>query len=230
MNGSSLYSDPVFGVCVTFAAYAAALLVRRRVPRLHPLITAPVLVYALLQLGRIDYTDYKVGGDMVAFFLGPATVALAIPLYKQAMRLKPVLPSLLLGALVGSALGLAVNALCVIALGGTEELLRSSLPKSVTAAVSVELSRWLGGSPEFTAALTVMTGLFGSVAGPVLLRLAGVHDRVAASIAIGAAAHGIGSAKLLADSQEEGGVSGFSMAACAVFTPVLLLPFHWFIL
>jgi predicted murein hydrolase (TIGR00659 family) len=230
MNGSNLFNDPLFGVFVTVTAYAAALLLRRRLRWLHPLITAPVLIYSLLQMGRIDFADYKAGGDIVTFFLGPATVALAVPLYKQAMRLKHLLPSLLLGALVGSAVGLGVNALCITLLGGSELLLKSALPKSVTAAVSIELSRWLGGSPELTAALTVMTGLFGSVFGPSLLRLAGVNDRIAASVAIGAASHGIGSARLMAESEEAGGISGFSMAACAVFTPVLLLPVHWFLL
>ena len=155
---------------------------------------------------------------------------MAVPLYKHAMRLRTMLPSLLLGALTGSALGLLVNGACVMLLGGTSEFLRSALPKSVTAAVAVDLSGWLGGSPGLTAALTVLTGLFGSVTGPPLLRLCGVSDRIASSIAIGAAAHGIGSARLIAESEEQGGLSGFSMAACAVFTPILLLPVHAWLL
>ncbi|WP_164545569.1 LrgB family protein [Paenibacillus albus] len=227
---NNLIADPIFGTTLTIAAYGAALLLKRRWSWLHPLIAAPLLVYVVLQLGGISYTAYRVGGDMVTYFLGPATVAMAVPLYKHAMRLRRLLPSLLLGAFVGSFLGLLVNAGSVIIFGGTESFLHAALPKSVTTAVAIDLSRWLGGSPELTAALTVTTGLVGSVAGPPLLRLCGVTDKIAASIAIGAAAHGIGSAKLLSESEEQGGLSGFSMAACTVFTPVLLLPVHAWLL
>lgn len=226
----SLLADPLFGTALTLAAYAIAVLLNRRVKWLHPLITAPLLVYLSLQIGGIAFATYKIGGDLVSFFLGPATVAMAVPLYKHALRLKRMLPSLLLGALCGSAFGLLVNAACVLAFGGTGEFLRSALPKSVTAAVAVDLSGWLGGSPGLTAALTVMTGVFGSVTGPWLLRLCGVSDVVASSLAIGAAAHGIGSARLIAESEERGGISGFAMAASAVFTPVLLLPVHAWLL
>ncbi|MFC5649063.1 LrgB family protein [Paenibacillus solisilvae] len=228
MGSSNPFEDPIFGLTATIGAYAAALFLHRKVRWLHPLLVAPLIIYVLLLAGRIDYKDYKVGGDIVTFFLGPATVALAVPLYKHALRLRSVLPSLLMGAFVGSAAGLAVNALCMALLGGSELLMKSALPKSVTASVAVDLSNWLGGSPELTAALTVLTGLFGSMAGPALLRACGVHERLAASVAIGAASHGIGSARLLAESEENGGVSGFSMAACCVFTPMLLLPVHWF--
>ncbi|WP_308639195.1 LrgB family protein [Paenibacillus silvisoli] len=224
------FADPMFGTVLTVGAYVLAVLIRRRLIWLHPLLSAPLIVYGVLQLGEIPIADYREGGDMVSFFLGPATVAMAIPLYKHAIRLKHMLPSLLAGALVGSAVGIVINGLSVLLLGGTESLLRSALPKSVTTAVAVDLSGWLGGSPELTAALTVLTGLVGSVAGPPLLRLCRVDGVIASSIAIGAAAHGIGSAKLLSESEEQGGLSGFSMAACAVFTPVLLLPVHAWLL
>lgn len=228
MTGSNPFEDPIFGMTVTIGAYAAALLLHRKIRWLHPLLTAPLLIYGLLLAGKIDYSAYKLGGDIITFFLGPATVALAVPLYKHALRLRSKLPSLLMGALIGSVIGLGVNALSVALLGGSELMLKSALPKSVTASVAVDLSHWIGGSPELTAALTVLTGLFGSMLGPLLLRVCGVHERLAASVAIGAASHGIGSARLLAESEEDGGVSSFSMAACSVFTPMLLLPVHWF--
>ncbi|QHW30116.1 LrgB family protein [Paenibacillus rhizovicinus] len=226
----SLLADPLFGSVLTLGAYAAAIWIYRKISWLHPLISAPLLVYLSLQLGDISFETYKIGGDLISFFLGPATVAMAVPLYKHAMRLRSMLPSLLLGAFVGSAAGLLVNGACVLLFSGTDEFLRSALPKSVTAAVAVDLSSWLGGSPGLTAALTVLTGLFGSVTGPWLLRLCGVKDRISASIAIGAAAHGIGSARLMAESEEQGGLGGFAMAASAVFTPVLLLPVHAWLL
>ncbi|MCQ6557966.1 LrgB family protein [Paenibacillus mendelii] len=230
MSSSTLFSNPLFGTTVTVLAYGAALAIYAKVRWLHPLLSAPLIVYLVLLAGSIDYKTYNAGGSIVSFFLGPATVALAVPLYKQAMRLRPMLPKLLMGAFIGSVLGITVNALCVILLGGSKELLYAVLPKSVTAPVAADLASWLGGSPELAAALTVVTGLFGSIAGPPLLRLARVHDYVSASIAIGASSHGIGSAKLLADSEEKGGISSFSMAACAIFTPLLLIPVNWFIL
>ncbi|SFI54355.1 Putative effector of murein hydrolase [Paenibacillus sp. UNC496MF] len=226
----NLMADPLLGTTLTLAAYAAAVFAYRRLPWLHPLIGAPLIVYLCLRFAGISFDAYRIGGDLVSFFLGPATVAMAVPLYKHAMRLKALLPSLVLGALTGSALGLLVNAACVLAFGGTGAFLRSALPKSVTSAVAVDLSGWLGGSPALTAALTVLTGLFGSVTGPWLLRLCGVSGKIASSIAIGAAAHGIGSARLIAESEERGGLSGFAMAASAAFTPVLLLPVHAWLL
>ncbi|UVI32451.1 LrgB family protein [Paenibacillus spongiae] len=230
MSSSTLFSNPLFGTTVTVLAYALSVKLHAKVRWLHPLLSAPLLVYLVLLAGSIDYEAYNAGGSIVTFFLGPATVALAVPLYKQAMRLRPMLRKLLAGALIGSVLGIAINALCVIAMGGSKALLLAVLPKSVTAPVAADLANWLGGSPELAAALTVLTGLIGSIAGPPLLRLARVDDYVASSIAIGASSHGIGSAKLLADSEEKGGISSFSMAACAIFTPLLLVPVNWFIL
>ncbi|RAP76313.1 LrgB family protein [Paenibacillus montanisoli] len=224
------FADPMFGTVLSVGAYVLAILIRRKLNWLHPLLSAPLIVYLVLRIGDIPFAAYREGGDLVTFFLGPATVAMAVPLYKHAMRLKHMLPSLLAGALVGSAAGILINGLSVLLLGGTESFLRSTLPKSVTTAVAVDLSGWLGGSPELTAALTVLTGLVGSVAGLPLLRLCRVDSVIASSIAIGAAAHGIGSAKLLSESEEQGGLSGFSMAACTVFTPVLLLPVHAWLL
>jgi predicted murein hydrolase (TIGR00659 family) len=221
---TSLVYDPLFGVAVTVLAYTAALGLSRRLKWLHPLFVTSAGLIALLLLADIPYEAYKIGGDHLAFFLGPATVALGVPLYRQAALIRRRLAAMFAGITVGCVSAMASAAGLVWLMGGTRELLISMMPKAATTPISVEIARQLGGQPELTAVLTVATGLIGSMIGPELLRLAGIREDVPMGAAVGTAAHGIGTARLVRESELAGGVSGFSMGAAGIVTALLAIP------
>jgi predicted murein hydrolase (TIGR00659 family) len=187
------------------------------------------LLIALLVLARIPYDRYRAGGDVITFFLGPATIALGVPLYKQAKRIGPALPAVALAVAAGSAAGVIVAGALVRLAGGPEVILRSMLPKSVTTPIAIELSRQVGGSPELTSVFVVLAGVLGSVVGPRVLRYCGVRGDIAIGAAVGTSAHGIGTARLVRDSELQAGAGALSMALAGIFTSVLMIPVQWWL-
>ncbi|WP_166245203.1 LrgB family protein [Paenibacillus turpanensis] len=220
-----LWSDPMAGVALTVGAYAAALELRSRFAWLHPLFAASVLLYAVLALLRVPLALYmSVSGSWLTALLGPATVALAVPLYKQWPKLKSAWLAVLGGVTAGSAASIAAAWGLVAALGGSRELAVSMLPKAATTPIAVEVSALLGGNAPLTASFTVMTGLLGSMAGPRLLRLFGVSADIPLAVGVGTASHGIGTARLVRESELLGGVSGAAMALAGIVTAVAAIP------
>ncbi|KIL35512.1 LrgB [Cohnella kolymensis] len=221
------YRQPLFGIAITVMLYAAALRLNKRLNWLNPLLVAAGGLIVLLLICDIPYEDYKVGGDVVTFFLGPATVALAVPLYKSARKMKGRLRAIVLGSVIGCITGLLSACLLVWSLHGSRDILLSMLPKSVTSPVAIEVARQIGGIPELGGVFAVLTGLFGSIAGPWLLNKTGVHSDIAIGTSMGTAAHGIGTARILRDSELQGGISGFAMGLSCIITPILCIPIYF---
>lgn len=207
-------------------AYLIALKLHQRWKWLHPLFVTSGGLVALLLLARIPYEAYSIGGEWIEFLLGPATVALGVPLYKQASRIKDRLASILCGITAGSLSAMASAALLVWLLGGTRELIVTMIPKSATTPISMEIIRQLGGMPELGAVLTVLTGLLGSMIGPELLKLTGVREDIPVGVAIGTSSHGIGTARVLRESELTGSVSGFAMAMTGIITSICAIPIY----
>ncbi|OAS18968.1 murein hydrolase effector protein LrgB [Paenibacillus oryzisoli] len=227
MTSFSWLMNPMFGITLSVAAYTAAQFIHQRWRWLHPLFVCSGFIILVLLSFHIPYSAYKVGADMITLLLGPATVALGVPLYKHAGLIKKHLTSILLAVTLGSVSGIVTAAALVGLLGGSREILLSMLPKSVSSPIALEISRHLGGLPELTAVLTVLTGLFGSMIGRKLLTWLGWRDTLSIGIAVGTAAHGIGTARLLKDSEEEGSMSGFAMGAAGIITSILFIPLYW---
>ncbi|MNG16159.1 Inner membrane protein YohK [compost metagenome] len=141
--------------------------------------------------------------------------------------IKKHISGILIAVTMGSLIGIVSAAALVGLLGGSREILLSMLPKSVSSPIALEISRHLGGLPELTAVLTVLTGLFGSMVGRRLLTMLGLRDALSIGIAVGTAAHGIGTARLIKDSEEEGSMSGFAMGAAGIITSILFIPVYW---
>ena len=221
-----LSASPLFGLTMTLIAYGIAYRVYlwgKSNPLLNPVVTAVLLLITLLVLTDTSYQDYFEGGQFVHFLLGPATVALAIPLYRQVGKLKalwlPVLVALLVGVTVGgvSAVGIAWL------LGADAQILLSLAPKSVTAPVAMGIAERIGGIPSLTAVLVVMTGVVGAVLGTKWFDLLRIRDDSVRGIAMGVAAHGIGTARAFQVSAEMGAFAGLAMALSA-FTASVILP------
>jgi predicted murein hydrolase (TIGR00659 family) len=229
MNVSEWLMHPIFGVAISVMTYTVSQLLHQRWRWMHPLFVCAGLIILILTSFHIPYEVYKAGGDLLTLLLGPATVALGVPLYKNARLIKKHLGGILVAVIVGSVVGIASTAALVGFLGGSREIMLSMMPKSVSSPIAIEISRELGGLPELTAVLTVLTGLFGSMFGTSILRWFRLTDDIAIGIAIGTAAHGIGTAKLLKDSQIQGGMSGFAMGLAGIITSILFIPIYlWF--
>ncbi|WP_424768220.1 LrgB family protein [Paenibacillus sp. sgz302251] len=219
--------EPLFGITVTVAFYVAAQRLSLRFRWLNPLLFASGGIIALLLVFDIPYEDYSVGGDIITFFLGPATVALAVPFYKYASKLKGQLLPIAAGVSAGVVCGmLAVLGISML-LGASEQIMLTLLPKSVTTPVAIEIAKSTGGIPELAGVFAVLTGLIGSIIGPPFLKLCRIHSDVAIGAAIGTAAHGIGTARILRDSETKGSISAFAMGLSSMLTPLFCMPFIW---
>ncbi|MEE2763995.1 MAG: LrgB family protein [Pseudomonadota bacterium] len=221
-----LATSPLLGLTITLVAYGLAYRLYLRAqsnPLMNPVVTSVALLIALLLVTGTSYDDYFEGGQFVHFLLGPATVALAVPLYQQFSRLRqlwlPVSIALVCGVLIaaGSSIGLAWL------LGGSPEIQMSLAPKSATAPVAMGISEKIGGLPSLTAVLTVATGITGAVLGTKLFEWFRVKDDAAKGIAMGVAAHGIGTARAFQVSSQMGAFSGLAMALSA-FATALVVP------
>jgi predicted murein hydrolase (TIGR00659 family) len=222
-----LAASPLLWLSLTLVCYLIALWIYRlggERPWLNPVAIAVSLLIALLLLTRTPYRTYFDGAQFVHFLLGPATVSLAIPLYRQRERLRalalPIVAALLTGVLTAalSAIGLGML------LGASPETLVSLAPKSVTAPVAMGISEKLGGLPSLTAVLVVSTGILGAVLGTGLFRLMGIRDDAVKGFALGVTSHGIGTARAFQVSPVMGAFSGLAMALSAFVTALLLPP------
>ena len=195
-----------------FLAYGYALL--------SPVFLSTVVIITVLSVCRIPFARYKPAEELMTVLLGPAVVALALPLYRQRRTLLAMLPAVLAGVISGSLVSL-VTAVALARAAGLERMIAVSLaPKSVTAPVAVEISRIVGGNQALTAAFVIATGVLGSMLGPWFLSQMRIHDPVARGLAVGTAAHGQGTAMMLQEGETQGALSGVAMALAAVFVSI----------
>jgi predicted murein hydrolase (TIGR00659 family) len=224
-----LSASPLLALTLTLVAYQVGFWIYRRAgfnPLLNPVLIAVVLLVSLLLVTDTQYSVYFEGAQFVHFMLGPATVALALPLYRQLERVRRSSIAILASLLAGS-LTAAISAVGIAALfGASKETLVSLAPKSVTAPVAMGISEQLGGLPSLTAVLVILTGITGAALGPLLLNLMGVKDMAARGLAIGTASHGIGTARALQVSELAGAFSGLAMGLNALATAIML-PLVW---
>lgn len=225
-----LSASPLFHLTLTLIAYQLGLALYRKAgmsPLLNPVLLAIVMVVSVLMLTDTPYERYFDGAQFVHFLLGPATVALAIPLYRQFDKVRRSSVALMVSLLSGSVVAASSAVLIAWALGGSEQSFLSLAPKSVTAPVAMGITEELGGLPSLTAVLVISTGIIGAILGPYVLSWIGVKSWAAHGVAIGTASHGIGTARALQVNEEAGAFSGLAMGLNALATAVLL-PLIWF--
>ncbi|MFP5277921.1 MAG: LrgB family protein [Acidobacteriota bacterium] len=221
MSAAQWIGNPVFSVAFTIASYAAALKLHQRSRWVPPIVAACIPIVALLLLARVPYAVYNRGGNLLTWWLGPATVALGMPMYRHGIALRASLPRLVLIVMSGSVVGMTTAGLTAWAFGAPRAVVMSAVPKSVTTPIAIEVSRELGGIPPITIAMVIMAGVLGASFGTALLRLVGVREDRAIGAAMGTASHGIGTASLVRRSELQATVSSWAMAAAGVFTSLV---------
>lgn len=220
-----LAASPLLGLTITLVCYLAATWVYRRSgnsPLANPVLISMVLLVGLLVLTGTSYQTYFEGAQFVHFLLGPATVALAIPLYAQWQRLTAMALPLLLALAAGSLTAIFSAMAIGKMLGGSRETILSLAPKSVTTPIAMGVAERLGGIPSLTAVLVIVTGILGAIWGRALFRLLRVEDHAVQGFAMGIAAHGIGTARAFQVSETCGAFSALAMGLNGLLTALLL--------
>ena len=224
-----LSASPLLHLTLTLVAYQAGLYVHKKSnlnPLCNPVLIAVGTVVVLLYASGTTYDRYFAGAQFVHFLLGPATVALALPLYRQIEHVRRSAVALTISILTGSITAMASAVAIGWLLGATRNTLVSLAPKSVTAPVAMGITEQLGGLPSLTAVLVILTGIIGAMLGPIVLDAIGVRDWAARGVAIGTASHGIGTARALQVNEVAGAFAGLAMELNALAT-ALLLPLLW---
>lgn len=223
-----LSTSPLLWLALTLVAYLFAYALYRRSgfnPLVNPVAIAIVLLVGILLATHTSYQTYFDGAQFVHFLLGPATVALAVPLFEQWDKLRAHWVALMVALVVGVLVASGSAVLIAHALGASPRTLASLAPKSVTTPVAMGISEKIGGLPSLTAVAVVLTGIVGSALARYLLNAMRIPDHAIRGFALGLAAHGQGVARAFVVSEEMGAFAGLSMGLAALAS-ALLLP--WF--
>jgi predicted murein hydrolase (TIGR00659 family) len=211
----------------TLLLYVGSSALHRRLdkaPIANPtLLTIAALVLVLACTG-VSYSSYFEGVGVLHYLLGTAVVALALPLYRNARRLRGRCVCMAVALVAGSFASIFVGLFVAILAHASASTVLSLAPKSATAAVSMEISRQIGGLPAVTATLTIMTGIIGAVGGPYVLNGLGIRAPEARGFAMGVASHGIATARAFAEGEVAGSFAGLGMVLNAVLTALLVPP------
>ncbi|MDH5258632.1 MAG: LrgB family protein [Gammaproteobacteria bacterium] len=227
-----LSASPLLHLTITVTLFVLARLLYRKMGHrawLNPVLLTVLVIVALLTWTDTTYDVYFEGAQFVHFLLGPATVALAVPLYRQIALVKRYPAALLASILTGSVMAI-VSAVLIAKLGDVSaQTLISIAPKSITTPVAMGISERLGGLPSLTAVLVILTGILGAAMGPWLLNKLRIDNSVAQGLAMGVASHGIGTGRAVYMSDVAAAFSGLAMGLNALITAVLVpVLWHWF--
>ena len=215
-----LLNSGYFGFVITLGAYLLGLQVKRKTKLaiMNPLLVAVTLIILFLVVFRIDYEVYQKGSQYVSYLLTPATVCLAIPLYRQLRLLKDHLAAVA----GGIASGVLTSILSIYAMsrlfGLSHEYYVTLLPKSITTAIGMGVSQEAGGIVVLTVVSIILTGILGNVIGEAVFRLFSISDPIAKGLALGTSAHAIGTAKAMELGEIEGAMSSLAIAVAGLLT------------
>ena len=219
-----LSADPLLWLTLTLAAYGigdALFHASGRRPYINPVLIAVALLAVLLRITGTSYGTYFEGAQFVHFILGPATVALAVPLHANLHHIRQTaIP--LIGALIAGSLAAMISAVAIgAALGLDQATLLALIPKSATAPVALGVSEAIGGSPSLTAVFVITTGITGAIIATPLLNLLRIKDWRVRGFAVGVTSHGIGTARAFQVNETAGAFSGVGMGLNALLTALI---------
>lgn len=230
---SYLAATPLIWLTTTILAYLVADGLARRLgnpPWANPVLMSVLLIAPVLWWTQTDYKTYFEGAQFIHFLLGPATVALALPLWDNRDTIRTSVAPILLALIVGSLVAAGSAILLARAFGLPMEVLLSLAPKSTTAPVALGISEALGGIPALTAVLVILTGIIGAVTVTPVMNMLRITDWRARGFAVGVAAHGIGTARAFQVNPVAGAYAGIAMALNALLTSLIVpLLVRWLI-
>ena len=220
----NVFDTEIFGVILTILFFNIGIYIQKKTnkPIFNPLLIAILGIILFLSITKIPYESYKLGGDRINFFLGPVTIVLAVPLYKQFDLFKKYL----LEILIGISCGVVVSFISVKLIGhftnADVDIINSLIPKSITTPMGISLTKTLNGVEAITVVSIILTGILGAIISPIVFKIGKINNPVAKGIALGTSAHALGTTKALEMGEVEGAMSGLSIGISGIVTVILI--------
>lgn len=226
-----ILNTQIFGLFTIIVFYNIGLFIQKKAknPLCNGLLISMILIILFLKVTKIPYENFKIGADIINFMLGPVTIVLAVPLYRQFHLFKKYMKEIL----VGISTGVIISFVCVVAIckiaHADSQIIYSILPKSITTPMGISLSNILGGIESITVVCIILTGILGNMMGEIVLKIGKVEHSISKGIALGTAAHAVGTSKALELGEVEGAMGSVSIGVAGFLTVVLVPIFANFI-
>lgn len=220
----ALLHSEIFILTLVIGVYLAAvwLFKKTKLSLLNPLLVSiPVLAICIRVLG-ISFEEFEKGSRIINFMLGPTVVVLGYLLYEQMAHLKANAISIITAVFVGCVTGILSVIFIARYFGADHALIASLEPKSVTTPIAMSIAERSGGIPSIAAVVVIVVGIFGGIVGPFILERLGIKSRIARGLALGSAAHGLGTAKAMELGTIEGAISGLAIGVMGIMTAILV--------
>ena len=220
----NVFDTEIFGVILTILFFNIGIYIQKKTnkPIFNPLLIAILGIILFLSITKIPYESYKLGGDRINFFLGPVTIVLAVPLYKQFDLFKKYL----LEILIGISCGVVGSFISIKLIGhftnADVDIINSLIPKSITTPMGISLTKTLNGVEAITVVSIILTGIVGAIISPIVFKFGKINHPVAKGIALGTSAHALGTTKALEIGEVEGAMSGLSIGISGIITVILI--------
>lgn len=220
----NIFDTEIFGLILTILFYNIGIYIQKKTkkPIFNPLLIAILCIILFLSITKIPYESYKLGADRINFFLGPVTIVLAVPLYKQFDLFKKYL----LEILIGISCGVVASFISVKLIGhftnANLDIINSLIPKSITTPMGISLTKTLNGVEAITVVSIILTGILGAIMSSIVFKIGKINHPVAKGIALGTSAHALGTTKALEMGEVEGAMSGLSIGISGIITVILI--------
>ncbi|HIF9111314.1 TPA: CidB/LrgB family autolysis modulator [Photobacterium damselae] len=205
-------------VCFYVARYISG---KIKNPLLNPLLITLIVLIVLLKWLQVPYEVYFADNKIINFLLGPAVVALALPLYQQLAHIRSKWKTIMTACFVGSVLSMTFGTAIAFWMGADAQLAASILPKSITTPLAMAASQQIGGIPSITAAMVILVGIFGAVLGYPIMKLLNIEHPLAKGLSMGTVSHALGTAKAAEEDYQEGAFSSLALVICGIMTTIL---------
>lgn len=217
--------SPLVSILISLVAYQIGVFIYRKtkITLLNPLLLGIIFVISILVIFDIPLNEYNKGTEIITFFLAPATVVLAVPLYNQIETLKKNIVPILFGITIGSASAILSVIFLSKLVNLEKDVLISILPKSITTAIGIEITKALNADTALTIVAIVSTGIVGAAIGPTICKWSKIDNSIAKGVAIGTASHAVGTSKAIEIGEVEGAMSGLAIGIAGIIT-VFLIP------
>lgn len=216
-------NTPLFGVIISLVAFEIGMFIfkKTKLAIFNPLLIATIIVMGFLHFTGVEVKNYMLGANFVVFFLAPATVVLAVPLFQKIDLLKKYFIPIIGGGIIGAITAIVSVVIIGKLLGIDHNLLLSFMPKSITTPIGIEVSRMLGGIPSITVFAIIITGITGNVAAPFIYSVFRVKHPVAKGLGLGISSHAVGTSRAIEMGEIEGAMSALSIVIAGILTIVI---------
>ena len=213
-------NSPLFGITLSLLIYVIMqkIQIKTKISILNPLLFSGIAIILILMTFKIPFEQFNEGGKLITALIGPATVSLAIPLYKNLDLLKKKIKTISIGILTSVGIHAITIVFLSILLSLNEQMAISLIPKSITTPFAKDLSETLGGIPAITISVVIVTGIFGAAISPFLNKTFNIKNTMAKGLALGSSAHAVGTSKAVENSEEEGAFSSIALILTGLLT------------